>query len=100
MDALEPCYYLRTLEWGALARTYQRPYSVWRQCGTEEDVEGGYGCREELLFAAERRDAGGLRQVYGDTGGPTDEARRRQGEHSTASASSSTFSETDRFVIR
>ena len=42
VDALEPCYYLRTLEWGALARTYPRPYSVWRQCGLEENVEGGY----------------------------------------------------------
>lgn len=42
VDKLEPCYYLRTLEWGALARTYPRPYTVWRQTGTEESVEGGY----------------------------------------------------------
>ena len=59
MDALEPCYYLRTLEWGALARTYPRPYSVWRQCGTEE-MWKDYAFVSELLFAAERRDAGGV----------------------------------------
>ena len=30
LDTLVPCYYLRTLDWGALARTYPKPYSVSR----------------------------------------------------------------------
>ena len=76
VDALEPCYYLRTLEWGALARTYPRPYSVWRQCGLDEDVEGGYAFVKN--FFSQPND-GRLEElfdeVYGtNTGGPTDEA--------------------------
>jgi len=37
VDTLEPCYYLRTLDWGALARTYPKPYTVWREDADEAD---------------------------------------------------------------
>ena len=37
VDALEPCYYLRTLEWGALARTYPQRYTVWQEDSTVPD---------------------------------------------------------------
>jgi len=38
-DTFEPCYYLRTLFWGALARTWPRPYTVWQE---DALAEGGY----------------------------------------------------------
>ena len=76
VDALEPCYYLRTLEWGALARTYPRPYSVWRQCGLDEDVEGGYAFVKNYFSQPNDEMLEELfDEVYGtNTGGPTDEA--------------------------
>ena len=76
VDALEPCYYLRTLEWGALARTYPRPYSVWRQCGLDEDVEGGYAFVKNFFSQPNDEVLEELfDEVYGtNTGGPTDEA--------------------------
>ena len=75
-DALEPGYYLRTLEWGALARTYPRPYSVWRQCGLDEDVEGGYAFVTNFFAQPNDEMLEELcDEVYGtNTGGPTDEA--------------------------
>ena len=39
IDALAPAYYLRTLEWGAVARTYPKRYALWRE---DEGVAGGY----------------------------------------------------------
>ena len=37
LDKLAPCYYLRTLDWGALARTYPQRYTVWQEDSTVPD---------------------------------------------------------------
>lgn len=39
IDPLQNTYYLRTLAWGALTRTYPRLYTVWQE---DEEAEGGY----------------------------------------------------------
>ena len=37
LDKLAPCYYLRTLDWGALARTYPKRFTVWQEDADEDD---------------------------------------------------------------
>eukprot|EP00591_Stephanopyxis_turris_P013378 CAMPEP_0195520910 /NCGR_PEP_ID=MMETSP0794_2-20130614/17615_1 /TAXON_ID=515487 /ORGANISM="Stephanopyxis turris, Strain CCMP 815" /LENGTH=401 /DNA_ID=CAMNT_0040650353 /DNA_START=108 /DNA_END=1313 /DNA_ORIENTATION=- len=39
LDGLVQTYYLRTLQWGALARTWPRLFTVWQE---DENEEGGY----------------------------------------------------------
>lgn len=39
IDDLVNTYYLRTLQWGALTRTWPRAFSVWQE---DADAEGGY----------------------------------------------------------
>ena len=39
LDQLEYTYYLRTLTWGALTRTWPNAYSVWQE---DEGADGGY----------------------------------------------------------
>eukprot|EP00531_Pseudo-nitzschia_arenysensis_P012277 CAMPEP_0116136320 /NCGR_PEP_ID=MMETSP0329-20121206/11660_1 /TAXON_ID=697910 /ORGANISM="Pseudo-nitzschia arenysensis, Strain B593" /LENGTH=392 /DNA_ID=CAMNT_0003631177 /DNA_START=108 /DNA_END=1286 /DNA_ORIENTATION=+ len=47
LDPLEGTYYLRTLAWGALTRSWPKAYSIW-----EEDVnaEGGYTLMRTLPY--------------------------------------------------
>ena len=47
IDPLVNTYYLRTLQWGALTRTYPNAFSVWQE---DEDAEGGY----KLIRALDR----------------------------------------------
>ena len=58
------------------ARTYPRPYSVWRQCGLDEDVEGGYAFVKNFFSQPNDEMLEELfDEVYGtNTGGPMDEA--------------------------
>mmetsp|Transcript_7088 Transcript_7088/g.14623 ORF Transcript_7088/g.14623 Transcript_7088/m.14623 type:complete len:351 (+) Transcript_7088:553-1605(+) len=39
LDPLEGTYYLRTLQWGALTRTWPSAYSIWEE---DANAEGGY----------------------------------------------------------
>ena len=63
VDALQPCYYLRTLDWGALARTYPKPYTVWREDG---DAADGYVFIRN--FASEPNDET-LEELYDEVAG-------------------------------
>jgi hypothetical protein len=47
IDPLVYIYYLRTLKWGALTRTWPRAFSVWQE---DENAEGGY----RLISALDR----------------------------------------------
>lgn len=37
IDGLQPAYYLRTLQWGALTRVWPRQFTVWQEDADEED---------------------------------------------------------------
>lgn len=78
LDGLTGTYYLRTLEWGALTRSWPSAYSIWQE---DESAEGGYKLLrtlgslpsnpevEDIRDAAEN--GGGSRSAKG--GGPLDQ---------------------------
>jgi len=47
LDGLEYTYYLRTLQWGALTRSYPKAYSLWEE---DENAEGGYQLMRTLSY--------------------------------------------------
>ncbi|CAJ1941305.1 unnamed protein product [Cylindrotheca closterium] len=47
LDGLVDTYYLRTLQWGALTRTWPNAYSVWQE---DEESEGGYKLIKSLPY--------------------------------------------------
>jgi len=47
LDGLVDTYYLRTLQWGALTRTWPNAYSVWQE---DADSEGGYKLIKTLPY--------------------------------------------------
>jgi len=47
LDGLEDTYYLRTLQWGALTRSWPRAYSLWEE---NENAEGGYELMRTLPY--------------------------------------------------
>eukprot|EP00536_Pseudo-nitzschia_multiseries_P006596 jgi/Psemu1/324400/estExt_fgenesh1_pg.C_1430010 len=47
LDGLEGCYYLRTLQWGALTRSWPKAYSLWEE---NENAEGGYDLMRTLPY--------------------------------------------------
>lgn len=47
LDPLEGCYYLRTLAWGALTRTWPNAYSLWEE---DTEAEGGYQLLRTLPY--------------------------------------------------
>ena len=50
VDALEPCYYAEDARVGRAGPHLPAAYSVWRQCGLDEDVEGRLRVREDVTF--------------------------------------------------
>ena len=79
IDPLVNTYYLRTLQWGALTRTWPNAFSVWQE---DENAEGGYRLIRALdtlpsnpevedIYAIENGDkqeaqSGGLLDQFGD----------------------------------
>ncbi|VEU40338.1 unnamed protein product [Pseudo-nitzschia multistriata] len=47
LDGLEGTYYLRTLQWGALTRSWPRAYTLWEE---NESAEGGYQLMRTLPY--------------------------------------------------
>jgi len=47
LDGLEGCYYLRTLQWGALTRSYPNAYSLWEE---DAEAQGGYTLMRTLPY--------------------------------------------------
>ncbi|KAL3932177.1 MAG: hypothetical protein SGBAC_010972 [Bacillariaceae sp.] len=47
LDGLVDTYYLRTLQWGALTRTWPNAYTVWQE---DENSEGGYKLIKQLPY--------------------------------------------------
>jgi len=47
LDGLEGTYYLRTLQWGALTRSWPKAYSLWEE---DADAEGGYTLMRTLPY--------------------------------------------------
>ena len=78
LDGLVGTYYLRTLAWGALTRSWPNAYSVWQE---EESADGGYKLIRTLgylpsnpevedIYDAENGGGGGGK---GQGGGPLDQ---------------------------
>lgn len=79
VDTLKPAYYLRTLDWGAVARTYPRAYALWKE---DAAADGGYALvkrfdalpndedLEELYYAENSGGGGGdpLSAALGELG--------------------------------
>jgi Domain of unknown function (DUF1995) len=79
LDGLTGTYYLRTLAWGALTRSWPSAYSIWQE---DENSEGGYKLIRTLGYLPsnpevediyDAENGGGRRSGDGSGGGPLDQ---------------------------